>query len=471
MAGRLFGLDDAQRRFFQERTAVKEPIISVSGLRGVVGESLSPELAMRFACAFAGGLEAGPLVVTRDSRNTGAMLADAIRSGLVAVGRTVLDAGIAATPTTGVLIRQHQAVGGIQISASHNPSAYNGMKLFSQAGSVLDSAAGEDVIQRYRGGEIAWVAFNQIGEIQEPSEVNKRHLELVLATVDVQRIRQRRFKVVLDSNHGAGSLLGLELLHQLGCDVVSLGDTPDGEFAHPPEPTAENLADVGQTITDAAADIGFCQDPDADRLALIDHTGHYVGEEYTLALCLDHVLASRAGPIVTNCATSRMAEDLANKYGVPFFRSAVGEANVVAEMRAQNAAFGGEGNGGPIDPRVGLVRDSFVGMALLLDGLATRQTSLREWVATIPGYAIHKTKIALDRAALARGQEAIRDHFSDAEANDQDGLRLDWPDRWLLIRASNTEPIARIIAEAPNQNAALQLCDEAAHVLARADHS
>ncbi len=445
---------------------MKEPIISVSGLRGVVGESLSPELVMRFACAFAAGVAPGPLVITRDSRQTGAMLADAIRAGLAAIGRTVLDGGIAATPTTGVLIRQHRAAGGIQISASHNPSAYNGLKLFSAEGSVLTAAAGEEVIRRYRKSEIAWVPYDQIGETLQPTKITQQHLELVLATVDVPRIRERGFKVALDANHGAGSLLGLELLEALGCDVVRLGETPDGNFAHPPEPTAKNLASVSATITDAAAEIGFCQDPDADRLALIDQTGHYIGEEYTLALCLDHVLAGRPGPIVTNCATSRMAQDLAQKYDVPFHRSAVGEANVVAMMREHDAVFGGEGNGGPIDPRIGYVRDSFVGMALLLDGLAARKTTLHDWVASLPSYAIHKTTVPLDRAALARGQAAIRRHFADAATNDQDGLRLDWPDRWLLIRASNTEPIARIIAEAPTQPAAVQLCDDAATVLA-----
>lgn len=445
---------------------MKDPIISVSGLRGVVGESLSPAMAMHFGCAFASNLDSGPLVVTRDSRNTGAMLADAIRSGLAAIGRSVLDAGIAATPTTGVLIRQHEAAGGIQISASHNPSPYNGLKLFSAAGSVLTAAAGEEVIGRYRGGEIPWVAWDQIGQIQQLEQTTARHLELVLATVDVPRIRQQEFKVVLDSNAGAGSLLGRELLEQLGCEIVLLGAQPDGRFAHPPEPTAANLAGVCAAITDAGADVGFCQDPDADRLALIDQTGRYIGEEYTLALCLDHVLAQRPGPVVTNCATSRMAQDLADKYGVPFHRSAVGEANVVAEMQSRQAAFGGEGNGGPIDPRVGFVRDSFVGMALLLDGLAARQTSLSDWVATIPSYAIHKTKVPLDRTALARGQTAIGNHFADATSNDQDGLRLDWPDRWLLIRASNTEPIARIIAEAPAEDDAERLCAEAASVLA-----
>ncbi len=445
---------------------MNELIISVSGLRGVVGESLSPELAMRYACAFAQGLPPGPLVVTRDSRGSGPMFADAIRAGLNAIGRTVLDGGVAATPTTGVLVREQQAAGGIQISASHNPAPYNGLKLFSAAGSVLTAADGQEVIQRFEAGEIPWVAFDQLGHAESLADIHQRHLEMVLETVDVGAIRSRRFKVVLDSNHGAGSLLGLRLLHALGCDVVALGETPDGQFAHTPEPTAKNLADVCTTIAEVDADLGFCQDPDADRLALIDHHGHYIGEEFTLALCLDHVLATRPGPIVTNCATSRMAEDLAEKYGVPFHRSAVGEANVVAAMQTHGATFGGEGNGGPIDPRVGYVRDSFVGMALVLDGLAARGGSLADWVAAIPGYAIHKTQIPLDRAALARGQATLRDHFSAATPDDQDGLRLDWPDRWLLIRASNTEPIARLIAEAPELADARQLCDDAARVLA-----
>jgi phosphomannomutase len=212
--------------------------------------------------------------------------------------------------------------------------------------------------------------------------------------------------------------------------------------------------------------VGFCQDPDADRLAVIDENGRYLGEEYTLAMCVDHVLRRRKGPIVTNCSTSRMSEDLATKYGVPFFRSAVGEANVVDKMLETGAVLGGEGNGGVIDPRVGLVRDSFVGMALLLDAMAARGLPISQLADELPRYEIVKTKIAAPADKIARAVPALEQHFKDAKANRLDGLRLDWPDKWLLVRASNTEPIARAIAEAPTAAEARRLCDEAAKVVA-----
>ncbi|MCA9144177.1 MAG: phosphoglucosamine mutase [Planctomycetaceae bacterium] len=444
---------------------MKEPIISVSGLRGIIGESLSPELAMRFACAFATDLGEGPIVVTRDGRHTGRMLADAIRAGLCAVGRDVIDADVAATPTTGILVRMAKAAGGIQISASHNPPAYNGIKLFGSEGRVLTADLGERVVSRYRSGEISWVEHDRIGSVSMHSDTTSKHLELVLANVDVQRIRDQRFKVLLDSNHGAGSILGRKLLDALGCQITLLGGEPDGQFAHTPEPTAENLAGVRTSIVEAGAAVGFCQDPDADRLAVIDETGRYIGEEFTLVLCLDHVLSRTAGPVVTNCATSRMSEDIANKHGVEFYRSAVGEANVCTMMQEKQAAFGGEGNGGPIDPRVGFVRDSFVGMALILDAMAATGKSVSELADALPQYDIHKTKITLDRERIPAALDAIELHFDDATASRLDGLRLDWPDRWLLIRASNTEPIVRIIAEAPDAAGSRKLCDDAAKVI------
>jgi len=288
----------------------------------------------------------------------------------------------------------------------------------------------------------------------------------VFATVDVDRIRRRGFKVLLDSIHGAGGPLGRRLLEELGCRVTILGEEPDGRFDHPPEPTAENLAGVLSAVTTAGADIGFCQDPDADRLAVIDESGRYLGEEYTVALCVDHVLRQRRGPIVTNCSSSRMSEDLARRYGVPFVRSAVGEANVVDAMLAQQAIFGGEGNGGPIDPRVGLVRDSFVGMALLLDAMAAREMKISQLADELPRYEIVKTKIALPREKVPAALDALERHFSDAAVDRLDGLRLDWPGRWLLVRASNTEPIVRAIAEAHTASEAAQLCQAAAAVLA-----
>ncbi len=311
-----------------------EPIISVSGLRGVVGDTLTPEVAIRYAAAFAAVAPPGPIVLARDSRPSGRMLAGAINSGLEAVGRSTINAGIVATPTTGVLVRHLGAAGGIQITASHNPSPYNGLKLFSAEGRVIPADLGEQVLQQYRTGRPAWVAHDSLGTGELLIDTQSAHLALVLATVQPERIRKRRFRVLLDSNHGAGGPLGRRLLEELGCRVTILGEETDGQFAHTPEPTAENLAGVCSAVTAAGADIGFCQDPDADRLAVIDAAGRYIGEEYTVALCVEHVLRHARGPIVTNCSSSRMSQDLAERAGVPFFRSAVGEANVVDAMLA-----------------------------------------------------------------------------------------------------------------------------------------
>jgi phosphomannomutase len=291
---------------------------------------------------------------------------------------------------------------------------------------------------------------------------------LVLKTVHSEAIRERRFRVLLDANHGAGSLMGRQMLDALGCNVKVLGGKPDGLFDHPPEPTAENLKDVCRQVLESKTEIGFCQDPDADRLAIIDDQGRYLGEEYTLALCLDHVLRRRPGPVVVNCATSRMNEDIARNYGAPFFRTAVGEANVVEVMLAQTATFGGEGNGGPIDPMVGYVRDSFVGMALVLDAMAARGMSVADLADELPRYEIHKTKLAVDRDMITPVFSALENRFRDATPDYQDGLRLDFGKSWLLVRASNTEPIIRVIAEATTRDEAVALCAEAAEVISAA---
>jgi len=445
---------------------VAEPIISVSGLRGVVGQTLTPELAVRYAAAFVAGASSGTIVISRDSRDSGEMLSGALRAGLRAVGRDTADAGIAATPTTGVLVRQLAAGGGIQISASHNPIQYNGLKLFDADGRVIPAGPGRDVLDRYRNAAVDWVSHDRLGTDSAVADTTSAHLQAVLGTVDVERIRRRKFNVLLDSNRGAGSILGRRLLEELGCTVTILGEEPDGQFDHTPEPTAENLAGVLAAVTAAGADVGFCQDPDADRLAVIDETGRYVGEEYTVAMCVDHVLRQRSGSIVTNCSTSRMSQDLAERYGVAFHRSAVGEANVVDAMLEHDAVFGGEGNGGPIDPRVGPVRDSFVGMAQLLDAMAQREMSVSGLADELPRYEIVKTKVSLPGEKVAVGLDALEKHFADARSDRLDGLRLDWPGRWLLVRASNTEPIVRAVAEAETAADAAGLCEAAAKILA-----
>ncbi|MBC7855329.1 MAG: phosphoglucosamine mutase [Pirellulaceae bacterium] len=444
-----------------------EPIISVSGLRGIVGESLTPDVARRYVTAFAATLPPGPIIVSRDGRANGPMLMGAVISALRVAGRDVFAADIAATPTLGVLVRVHRAAGGVQISASHNPPEYNGIKLFSGEGRVIPAEPGRRVLKAYRAGQSSWVRNDRFGKQEQLADTTSDHLNALLTTVDAAEIRGKKVRVLLDSNRGAGSLLGAKLLEALGCEVVLLGAETDGQFEHPPEPTAENLQTVTRKVISARADIGFCQDPDADRLAIIDETGRYIGEEYTLAICVDHVLRQRKGPVVTNCATSRMTQDVAEKYGVPYFRSAVGEANVVDEMLARDAVFGGEGNGGPIDPRVGLVRDSFVGMALVLGAMTSRDKKISELAAELPRYEIRKTTIKLLPEKLPAALEALQQRFPEAQADRLDGLRLDWPDQWLIVRGSNTEPIVRAIAEAPTAAAAEELCGSAAEIIAR----
>ena len=288
------------------------------------------------------------------------MLAQAICSGLAAIGRDVLYGDVAATPTTGILVREHRAAGGIQISASHNPAPYNGIKLFHRSGRVIPADEGLLVIEAYRNFSFPLVAHDQVGTIKMLDDTISGHLSAVLKTVNVGRIREQNYKVVLDSHHGSGSLLGRRLLEELNCDFKCLGDVPDGLFERSPEPTEQNLRQRRrkQRLT---ADVVFCQDPDADRLAIIDENGVYIGEEYTLAITLNHALATRKGPVVINCSSSRMSNDICRAHGCELHLSAVGEANVTNKMMELNAVYGGEGNGGPIDPLGWLCPGQFCG--------------------------------------------------------------------------------------------------------------
>ncbi len=442
-----------------------ELIISVSGLRGIVGETLTPEIAVRYVQAFAAGLEDGPLVISQDGRATGPALAAAIRDGLFAAGRDVIDASVAATPTTGILVREHSAAGGIQISASHNPAEYNGLKLFGADGRVVPASVGQQVLDRYRSESCLFSESTRTPSDSPCEDTTTAHWEKIAAQVDVDRIRAARISVLLDANHGSGALLGVRLLEELHCDVTLLGGVPDGQFDHQPEPTAENLSEVLDTLIGSQAAIGFCQDPDADRLAVIDEWGHYIGEEYTLALCTDHLLRKSKGPVVTNCSTSRMTQDVAARFGVAFSRSAVGEANVADEMLRVGAVIGGEGNGGVIHPEIGYVRDSFIAMAMLLDAMAARQLPISRLTEELPHYVMSKQKVPLEREQLADVMARVQSHFGDAEVSALDGLRFDWPGKWVLVRASNTEPIIRIMSEAETAGEADRLCQEVEHLI------
>ncbi len=436
-------------------------IASVSGLRGVVGDGLDPAIVADFTAAYASGLAAGPIVVGHDGRVSAPVFLPAVLSAITATGRDAWLAGPVATPTLGRLVFDLNAAGGIQISASHNPPKYNGLKFFQPGGMVLGPIEGRAMLDRLEARALDWATWDRLGKVRVLDEPDGQHLALVLATVDVELIRRQKFVVVLDACHGSGGRLGETLLRELGCDPVVLGAVPDGRYDHPPEPTEANLRRFSPVVTALGAAVGFAQDPDADRLAIVDETGRYIGEELTLALAASHRLSQTRGVVVLNLSTSKATEDIAEKFGCPVIRTPVGEIHVVEGMRAHSAVLGGEGNGGVIDPRVGYVRDSFAAMALVLDLLAKTGRKLSELVDELPRYALIKDQYPIgSNSGVPELFDRIAAGHPEAKADRRDGLRLDWSDRWVHVRSSNTEPIVRVIAEAGDPQSARSLADQ-----------
>jgi phosphomannomutase len=441
-------------------------IVSVSGLRGIVGDSLTPAVALAYGSAFAAHLGGGTVVLSRDGRPSGTLLRYALNAALLASGCDVLDLGVVATPTVGLAVRTLQAAGGIQITASHNPAPYNGIKLFGADGRVLQANVGAEVKRLFEAGSARQAAWNELGTIRHHRQAEETHGDRVLQLIDGARIRGMRFKVLLDANGGAGGPLGQRLLQSLAVETVPLNCEPDGLFRHEPEPTAENLAEVAPLVKKHGAHLGFALDPDSDRLALIDENGRYIGEELTLALATLARLRRERGPVVINLSTSRLVQDIAARFDCPCYRAPVGEAHVADRMIQVGAIFGGEGNGGVIDPRVGYVRDPFIAMGLILGLMAETGRKLSELVSELPHYEIVKDKYTVMPERLPALFEALTARWPEAQVNREDGLRLDWKDRWLQVRASNTEPIVRVIAEAPTAELARSLCAEVAKLLA-----
>lgn len=443
-----------------------ELIVSVSGIRGIIGESLTPRVALAFASALGVHVQGGSVVVSRDGRPSGAMLRHAVLAGLAAAGCEIHDLGVAPTPTVGLAVRTLQAAGGIQITASHNPAPYNGLKLFGADGRVLSATVGEEVRALFAAGACRAVPHTDLGTVRHYRQAEEVHGDLVLRLIDGTRIRAAQFKALIDGNGGAGGPLGRRLLQSLAVETIGVACDADGFFRHEAEPTAENLKEVCPLVRQQEADIGLALDPDADRLALIDETGRYIGEELTLALAVLFRLRRERGPVVINMSTSRVVEDIAARFTCPCHRSAVGEANVADKMREVGALIGGEGNGGVIDPRVGLVRDPFIALALILNLMAETNRKLSELVAELPVYSIVKDKYTVARERLPALFEALQTKWPQARVNTLDGLRLDWADRWVHVRPSNTEPIVRVIAEAPKADAAAALCRDVGALLA-----
>src|SRR5436309_12695193 len=447
-------------------------MISVSGVRGLVGTDLTPEVVARWAAAFGtwaksgmgdGGRGKGKsrVVLGRDARTSGPMFAQAATAGLQSVGCHVIDLGLVATPTVQLAVEHHRAAGGIILTASHNPIEWNALKFVGPDGIFLDIAAGTRVRELAAGDSLPRANVTAIGGVEADSDAISRHLAAVFALrgVDVRAIRKRRFRVALDTVRGAGGAIMPELLKRLGCRVTAINLETDGLFPRPPEPVPENLKALSVLVRRTKADVGIAVDPDVDRLAIVDERGQTIGEDYTLAFAVRAVRPSSRQTVVCNLSTSLVVEDAARDFGARVVRAPVGEAHVARKIIALKAVIGGEGNGGVMYPALHVGRDAPVAGALLLGLLARERATVSELVGRAPRYTIVKAK-APRGARLEQVYAGLRKRFGDATVDTQDGLRLAWPGRWLHVRPSGTEPIIRLIAEAPTSADAQRLIEE-----------
>jgi phosphomannomutase len=373
------------------------------------------------------------------------------------------------TPTALLSIRHHGADGGIVVTASHNPVEWNALKFASRAGMFLDaeeSAAMRRFVNERPIGRAGW---DGLGEVTADPDAARRHIDAILRLpyLDLEALRARRLRVVLDAVRGAGAVVLPHLLEDLGCEVIGMNLAPDGRFPRPPEPVAENLGELEHHVREVGADIGMATDPDADRLSLVSNAGRAIGEDFTLALAAGLVLRHRTGPVVTNLSTSRVLDDVCRPWGGDVSRAPVGEINVARAMERAGAVIGGEGNGGVILPDLHHTRDAAVAAALVLQLLVEDPRPLDQIVAGLPGYSIVKDKVARDAGSLEAAFGRLAARFPDAIADRQDGLRLEWPAerKWLHLRASGTEPILRMIAEAPTEGEARGLVERAREAL------
>lgn len=454
-------------------------MVGVSGVRGRVGEALTPEVVARFAAAFGawaanesrGGRAPkarAKIVLGRDSRVSGPMFHRVVVSALQSVGCDIVDIGMVPTPTVQLAVEHHHAAGGLAITASHNPIEWNALKFIAPSGLFLDAAQGT-AMRRTLDGEIPRVTWDELGVLTEDPDAVARHVEMILGIpfLDASAIRRRRFHVALDCVRGAGAVIMPLLLERLGCRVTAINMETDGMFPRAPEPVAENLGELEALVKSSGADVGLAVDPDVDRLALVSNEGRAIGEDFTLALAARVVLLHRDGDLVTNLSTSRIMEDVAGAAGRRVIRAPVGEVNVAVRMREERAPIGGEGNGGVILSEVHLGRDAPIGAALVLHLLAAEGKSLSEIIAGYPRYSIVKDKLGRPELPLDGVYDALRKAFPDAAADTQDGLRLAWADRWVHVRPSGTEPIVRVIAEAPDEAGARHMIHEARVLLDR----
>ena len=446
-------------------------IKSISGIRGTIGgkagEGLNPLDIVKFTSAYAtlirrtSTVKSNKIVVGRDARISGEMVKNVVCGTLMGMGFDVVNIGLASTPTTELAVTMAGACGGIILTASHNPKQWNALKLLNEHGEFLNAAEGEEVLRIAEAEAFEYADIDHIGSYVEDNTYNEKHIESVLALklVDVEAIRRANFRVAIDCVNSVGGIILPELLHRLGVQQVEkLYCEPTGNFQHNPEPLEKNLRDIMNLMKGGKADVAFVVDPDVDRLAMICEDGTMYGEEYTLVTVADYVLKHTPGNTVSNLSSTRALRDVTRKYGMQYNAAAVGEVNVVTKMKETNAVIGGEGNGGVIYPESHYGRDALVGIALFLSHLAHEGKKVSELRASYPNYYIAKNRIDLTPqtdvdAILAK----VKDLYKAEEINDIDGVKIDFPDKWVHLRKSNTEPIIRVYSEAATMEAADEL--------------
>ena len=433
-------------------------IKSISGIRGTIGgkpgENLSPLDVVKFTAAFGTMLLSSgnnKVVIGRDGRISGPLVSNLVCNTLIALGIDVVDLGLSTTPTVEVAVVMEGAAGGIIITASHNPKEWNALKLLNAAGEFISGAEGESLLELAEKGDFSFATVDKLGTHTQNDSYLEKHIDAILAIdlVNIDAVKSKGFKVIVDAVNSTGATFVPAMLRAMGVtDIVVLNAEVDGKFAHNPEPLPQNLTELANEVNKQKADIGIAVDPDVDRLVLVCEDGSMFGEEYTLVAVADYILSKRPGNTVSNLSSTRALKDITLKYGGEYFTSAVGEVNVVKKMKEVNAVIGGEGNGGVIFPELHYGRDALVGIALILSHLATSGKTVKQLRGTYPDYFITKNKLELDKSLdLNNVFEKIKDKYRSRPINSEDGLRIEFDNDWVHLRASNTEPIIRIIAE------------------------
>jgi len=449
-------------------------IKSISGIRGTIGgivnDNLTPIDAVKFASAYGTWIvenskssnKIKKVIIGRDARISGEMISNLVVNSLIGLGIDVVDLGLSTTPTVEIMVTELQADGGIILTASHNPKQWNALKLLNEKGEFISGDDGKKILEIAENNSYSFAEVDNLGKYSYNNEAIALHIEkiLKLSLIDVELIKSKKFKIVIDCVNSTGGISVPQILEKLGCEVIEMYCEPNGHFPHNPEPLAEHLTEICEKVVTENADLGIVVDPDVDRLALISEDGKMFGEEYTLVAVADYILQNRKGNTVSNLSSSRALADITIKNGGEYFAAAVGEVNVVEKMKEVNAVIGGEGNGGIIFPELHYGRDSLVGIGLFLSYLAKKNKKMSEIRAELPVYFMSKNKIELTpEIDVDSILNEIQNNYSTEKITTIDGVKIDFPEKWIHFRKSNTEPIIRIYTEAKTQKDADDLAE------------